>query len=597
MLLQSGPSGKGIALRPKHKTMFMRRTAKGDILAILFLLFLFVLLFGMAGCTRNHYRRSADREVGKIISEKAPQVPNMDPRFTIEQVKTEPLDGLPILTNSQEAFGPEAGLEIGSKILSLEKALEIAVEYSRTYQTQKELVFLQALSLTAARHRFDPIFSGGGRGTYQIQSVQVQEEIERIVGGQVIRETRLAQEHQHSANGFGTFGFDKLFRSGGRLAADFTTDFLRFLTGDPRWITSSRVGASFTQPLLRGAGYRVTMENLTQAERDMLYDLRNFVQFRRDFSVQIASSYYQVLQNKDQVRNAWIGLQNFRQNVAREQALAEEARSTLTALGQLQQAELSTELQWINAVRAYRQGLDQFKILLGLPTDSALVLDDRELANLEIRHPEISIDQAVKLALATRLDLQNERDEVEDAARRIDVAANGLLPDLNLILTADLNSESGNRPLSFDLDQTRWTGGLDLDLPLDRKGERNTYRASLISYEQSKRALQLAVDQVKLDILDGWRALDQAKRSYEIAEIGVELSERRVEQQQLLTELGLGTARDLVEAREDLIDALNQRTSALVRHTIARLQFWRDMGMLNIKENGQWEEATNAENE
>jgi hypothetical protein len=32
-------------------------------------------------------------------------------------------------------------------------------------------------------------------------------------------------------------------------------------------------------------------------------------------------------------------------------------------------------------------------------------------------------------------------------------------------------------------------------------------------------------------------------------------------------------------------------TSALISHTIARLEFWRDMGILYIKENGNWEEV------
>ena len=47
---------------------------------------------------------------------------------------------------------------------------------------------------------------------------------------------------------------------------------------------------------------------------------------------------------------------------------------------------------------------------------------------------------------------------------------------------------------------------------------------------------------------------------------------------------------DLVDAQNDLINSQNERTSALVSHTIARLGFWRDMGILFIKQNGQWEE-------
>ena len=93
---------------------------------------------------------------------------------------------------------------------------------------------------------------------------------------------------------------------------------------------------------------------------------------------------------------------------------------------------------------------------------------------------------------------------------------------------------------------------------------------------------------------DSWRTLDQAKRSYEISEIGVKLAERRVEEQDLLAELGRAKAQDQVDAQNALIDSKNQRTQALVTHTIARLQFWNNMGILYIKDNGQWEEVQDA---
>jgi outer membrane protein TolC len=138
---------------------------------------------------------------------------------------------------------------------------------------------------------------------------------------------------------------------------------------------------------------------------------------------------------------------------------------------------------------------------------------------------------------------------------------------------------------------------LDLDLPLDRKAERNSYRAALIAHERAARDLVLAQDEITLRINDGWRNLDQAKRNFEISEIGVELADRRVKEQELRAELGRGTARDLVDAQNDLINSKNERTAALVSHTVERLRFWRDMGILMIKDNGQWEELSNSENE
>ena len=90
------------------------------------------------------------------------------------------------------------------------------------------------------------------------------------------------------------------------------------------------------------------------------------------------------------------------------------------------------------------------------------------------------------------------------------------------------------------------------------------------------------------------RTLEQAKRSYEIAEVGVKLAERRVEEQNLLAELGRAKAQDQVDAQNALNTSKNQQTQALVTHTIARLQFWNNMGILYIKDNGQWEEINDG---
>src|SRR5204863_3789001 len=181
---------------------------------------------------------------------------------------------------------------------------------------------------------------------------------------------------EQSVSGDSRIAVSKLLRFGTRLTAAFTTDFFRFLTGDPRTMTSSQLGAALVQPLWRGAGYRVTMENLTQSERNLLYALRDFTLFRKRFSVDVATSYYGALQNRDAVRNSYLNLQNSRKNAERTRALAKEGRVAQADLGRLEQQELSAESAWISAVRAYKQGLDNFKIQLGLTTDANIVIDD-----------------------------------------------------------------------------------------------------------------------------------------------------------------------------------------------------------------------------
>jgi outer membrane protein TolC len=536
-----------------------------------------LVLVAMVGCTSSHYRKSADKAAYGVIREKTPLVKNMDAVFSIEQTNSLSLGNLPGFTNAVDFFGSEGVTELGARILRLEDALEIAIHHSRNYQSRKEQLYLSALALTLARHEFTPIFSAGAKGAYSSEATETPALSDNFV-----------EERKISSSG--SVGADWLVRDLGRITTAFTTDFLRFVSGDPRLATSSKLSATFVRPLLRNAGFKQDMENLLQAERDLLYDLRDFTQFRKDFSVKIATAYYDVLSNRDAVRNSYLNLQSSRKNADRTRALSQEGRVAGTDLGRQEQQELSAEGTWINAIRSYRQALDNFKIQLGLKVDALLVLDDRELAALQIRHPDISVDDSTRLALAARLDFMSIKDRLEDAERKVLLAQDGLRADVSL--SADASISSGNKEHFSMPDDRRysWSAGLDVDPGLDRTAARNSYRAALISRNKTARTLEEQEDQIKREVRESWRTLDQAKRSFEISEIGVRLAERRVEEQGLLAEWGRSKAQDQVDAQNALIDSKNQRTKALVTHTIVRLQFWNNMGILYIKDNGQWED-------
>jgi outer membrane protein TolC len=548
------------------------------------------------GCSPAHHRRVADRQAMAILKEKTPLVPNMDTEFSLEGGATHGLDRLPEHTDTEEALGAERESEKGARVVSLKEALAMAVSQSREYQTQKEMLYLAALSLTVARNAYTPIFSSGASARVANQPQDVARAIDEVAGTQtslIQRDTEVVQQYNAagSANNAGTI----LLRSGANLATSFNIDFLRFLNGDPRWFVRSSLAASVTQPLLRGAGYQVTMENLTQAERSTLYALREFTQFRKDFVVRIVQSYFGVLQDKDSLRNQWRSYQSYRRTAEIQRALAEEGRIPKSDLGQIEQSLLDNESAWINTVRTYRRSLDQFKILLGLPTQTRVILDDRDLSELTIVHPQLAPEVAVEVALATRLDVATARDRVADAERQVGLAANRLKAQLDLALSGSIDNEPGSlNPFALDAERARGSAGLTVDLPVERTGERANYRSALIRREQSSRQLTLLEDNLKLQVWESWRALDQAKRSHELSERGVALAERRVEEQELRAELGKVNGLALVDAQTALINSRNRRTASLIGHTLARLQFWNSMGLLYIKDRGLWEEPSHA---
>lgn len=527
----------------------------------------------MAGCSTRHHSRSADAEVYATLHQRGWQVENMPAEFSIEQTNRLDFADLPQAGEPELFLGAEGELERGAWILRLDRALQTAVRHSRVYQNSKEQLYLAALGLTLTRHQFAPLFAAGGTAVARGDSVS----------------------EDPSFQGSGRVNVDWLLRDVGRISADLTADFTRVFTHGVGSLSSSRLGMRLSRPLLRNAGFLEESEGLTQAERNLLYEVRDFVRFRKDFSVQIATDYYRVLGQRDAARNAYMNLEGSRQTAARTRALAREGRSTQSDLGRLSQQELSAESAWIAATRAYRRSLDDFKLRLGIPVETALVLDDRELAALTIQHPEIAVDDAIRVALEARLDYRNLRDGYDDATRQVDLAAEGLKAQVDLVAAGALRGQ----PESNDWEWPNhanydWNAGLNLDLPLDRKAERNTYRGALIGLERSGRSLAQRRDEIELEVRESWRSLEQARRNYEISEIGVRLAERRVEEQSVLAEIGRARAQDQVDARNDLVDSRNQRTQALVGHTIARLQFWNNMGILYIKDNGQWEEQTDV---
>jgi outer membrane protein TolC len=547
------------------------------------------LLPGLAGillasCSSSHYFNSASKETEQILDQKGAQVPNMEKDFSIATPDPPSLVRLSKNQKTVAFLGQVAKKENDASVISLADALALAVDQNREYRSRKELLYLQALELTFARHEFDPIGGAAGEVTYGSRPTTLPDT------SRVVNQAVNALVRDNTLSGNGIFSFNRLFKLGTRLSADLTTDFLKLLSGDRSVVADSEFVATLAQPLLKGAGYRATMENLTTAERNLLYAIRDFSRFRKEFSVQISTSYYQVLQARDSSRNAYLGYQGFLVSLEREEAFAEEDRRSKTELGLIQQAALTSESQWVNAVRDYAQALDEFKIDLGLPIDSRIVLADDELEELEIIPPELDRSEAAKVSLLTRLDLQNNVDRYSDTGRRIKVFRQDLLPRVDFVSSVDIFSTNGGegRFPVLDFDTHSWNAGAEVDLNLDKKEERNAFRASFIAHQRTARELDLAIDEVKQEIYDNWRDLQQAQRQFEIAENSVALSLSRLEEQNLLMEIGRGTARDLVEAQNDLTDSQNLRTAALVNHTIARLDFWRDMGVLFINRDGSW---------
>jgi outer membrane protein TolC len=457
-----------------------------------------------------------------------------------------------------------AGSARAPRVLSLREALEIAVTSGRDYLARRESLYLTALGLTGTRYEFGPRLTAALSYTFADSG-----------GG--------AANHGAGA----TAGVSQILPWGGNVALTASENFADSSDSTSRGAFDAGLAVTLTQPLLRGFGREVSQEALTQAERDTLYAIRDFELFREDYSIRVASSYYDLVQQKQTVENQRRNMENLAEERRKAEALFQVGRKPELELLRARRSELTSKNDLIEAEEGLRLALDRFRIFLGLSAEDRVDVRPEEPAFVEI---DYDVSSAIQCALANRLDLLNEKERLEDAARSLRISKNGLLPDLTLNAGYDLAADADPSFAGQDLDGESYSAGLNLSIPVDRVLDRNAWRSARIRYRQALRGFELFKDELVVSVQSTFRELERRKQSVEIQKELIADQEKNVRIAQLLFEQGDNSNRDVVEAQQSLLDAKNSLIREQVSYEIARLGLLRDLGVLFIDANGAWKE-------
>ena len=509
------------------------------------------------GCQTEGHRADADAEVLAILNERSRQILGEEAGTNLVSTTVgERPDKVSPARIIQERFAD------GGRTLTLPASLEMAERHNRSYQLQRESLYLQALSLTGTRHKFvwNP-------------SSTVDLGIARQTGGGLRGDSDADVSVQ------------KLFQTGASVTATLANDLVLYFDGKPK---VPDLTLKLTQPLLRGAGAEIAAEVLTQAERDVVYAVRDYSHYQKTFAIETVGEYFRVLQDKDAVRNSYNNYLNLQKARDRAEAMAEAERLARYQVDQARQSELSARVKYLKAVESYRQALDSFKQRLSLPLGESLRLDDRALTDLVAQGlTPLDLDErhGYLVAVTNRLDVLNEVDRFEDAQRKVRVAASDLKPGLEVVVDASLKKQFYS---SFSPEEFASTTGLKLKLPLNQLTERNAYRTSLINFEKQMRKLATELDSLRENIREGIRALEQERENYFIQRAALELARQQVEVMPLLLQNDDADIRDQLEAQADLVEAQNDVTSAIVDYHVARWNLLKNLGVLSVEGEQFW---------
>lgn len=368
------------------------------------------LLFALAGCTRDWYRRDADKESYAAIAERmqppwavpntditpppqsrlfdpySPDFPPMPPDDLAAHQYMRRANGIPGykgwykdgVSPSVESSDWRAYLPLeadGTLLLNQEKAVALGQLHSREFQNELEGLYLVALALTLNRFEFDLQWFLTNNTTYQHFG------------------TSSVPTESNTLSSNTNFGFSRTLATGGQILVNFANSFVWEYTGQDSNVVTSGLAFSLVQPLLRGAGREVRMASLTQGERDLLYALRDFARFRKEFFLNITTrgnGFLTLLLQVQSIRNQEANLQALEQNLRLHEALFVSGEVSVVQVDQAFQSYQQGKAALIQARTNLENALDAYKISLGLPPTVPVRLDDSLLEPFQLNSKEIN---------------------------------------------------------------------------------------------------------------------------------------------------------------------------------------------------------------
>lgn len=384
----------------------MRRDRYRTSLALACLAILAAALVLSGGCTRAFYRNWADRETFDCVQERnnVPvwHVPDLrvypDPRARFFDPFNPDREAMPPDDPAADKYMIRADghrgwrgwhhdgdapwiedpswrdyLELDKDcalLLKQDTVVELGVIHSREYQNQLESLYLNALALTLNRFEF-ALHWFATNTTFWTDYGSTETGINNITTNS-------------------NAGFTRNFTAGGQFLIDFANSYVFQFSGLHHSYVNSNILINLTQPLLRRAGIQVRMENLTEAERSLLYQLRFFAHFRKSFAVDLANQTFLNLLFQEQViRNQRENVKTLEQSYTLYEALLAAGIVSGVQVDQIYQQLQQGRAALIRLEADLQTALDNFKIALGLPPTLDVKIDDTLLKPFQLTDPKV----------------------------------------------------------------------------------------------------------------------------------------------------------------------------------------------------------------
>ena len=233
----------------------------------------------------------------------------------------------------------------------------------------------------------------------------------------------------------------------------------------------------------------------------------------------------------------------------------------------------------------------------GLLLELSLARASARLEAIVMEDVRVEAKDALEVARERRLDWMNARAKLVDVWRDAVLARDDLRSDLDLVLSGDVGSNRSDAG-HFKPDEGKLSLGLEFDTPLSKLAERNDYREALINYQRARRDYLAYEDGTYRSLRNTARIARLSQLNFELARSAVrgaiaqvDLARLRLQQPPQPgknAQFGATTARDLVNALNDLLDASNGFLQVWVGYEALRMRLDFELGTMRLNNDRIW---------
>jgi outer membrane protein len=210
-----------------------------------------------------------------------------------------------------------------------------------------------------------------------------------------------------------------------------------------------------------------------------------------------------------------------------------------------------------------------------------------------------AIDQLVQEALVKRIEIAQDKINIDSQQINLRAIRNGLRPSLQLFAELTNNGLAGSANYlapgtvapnflvggtgtSFEQilhrNYPNYSAGVSLNIPLRNRAAQSDYVTSALEERQAELSLQKAVNQVRVDVQNAMIGLRQARVRYDSAVKARILQQQTLDADRKKYTLGASTVFQVVQDQQNLAAAQSTEQQSLANYSHARISFDQAMG-------------------